>query len=110
MRNIVILTLTFFIFLNTSFASTNNSVTINSNNIEALVTTDGSYARLNDIQDGFENFAGTTVTNNKIILNFDNPNFNIKKAQLHNGDTVNIVKMVFIEGGGGMGGGGKPTR
>jgi len=107
MRNIIAL-LTFTISM-AAYAGSGDmgggrALTIPNSSIEAVVSKDGVYARLIDIQEGFENFKGLKVDKNKAILDLSSPaKLDVESIILNDG--TELFMRVMRASGGDMGGG-----
>jgi predicted acetyltransferase len=82
--------------------SKSNTLVLPVADIEAVVSKDGTYARIIDIQEGFENFNGLSVNSEKLIINIST-DMNIGRIILNNGNS--IYERSISDGGGDMGGG-----
>lgn len=83
-------------------------LTMQSTQIEALESQDGTYARFADIAEGFVKFKGVQAVDNNIIINLDNND--LSSVFLQNGTNPNFNQVIHdhatISRGGDMGGGG----
>lgn len=77
-------------------------VKIDSAMIEALITNDGDYARIEDLSEGFVKFDGVEINGDLLKLDTKNPLFNVDSVLLKNGLENKISRVI----GGDMGGGG----
>ena len=79
--------------------------TIPHNKIEALISNDGVYARVEDLQEGFEFFSGLSISNREIQLNLSkDKKLNVESILLKNGSELRI-EVIRAKSGGDMGGG-----
>lgn len=80
-------------------------ITIASDQIEAVISKDGVYARPIDLQEGFEQFEGVKVTPKKIIIDLSSPaKLDVGSILLRNGLEINSDAFQAVSGGD-MGGG-----
>lgn len=88
------------------FAQNFKFLTLESNQIEALESQDGTYARFADIAEGYVKFEGVQPKNNSLIINLKDTNLN--SIYLQDGSQLNqkFINQVMAASGGDMGGGG----
>ncbi len=81
-------------------------ISISSDQIEAVISKDGVYARPIDLQEGFEKFEGVKVTTKKIILDLSTPaKLDVGTILLRDGRAINMDAFKAVSSGGDMGGG-----
>lgn len=83
-----------------------NILALSNSSIEAVVSKSGVYARLIDLQEGFEQFEGVKVTPNKTLINLSKPNnLDVESLILNDGRELHIQMFRAMVSGGDMGGG-----
>ncbi len=89
-----------------SFASNSEFVKFHKSEIEAVQSFDGTYARFEDISEGYESFSGITSSNDSIYVDIAKSSANT--IILKDGSQLNhaIIKTAAVVVGGDMGGGG----
>jgi hypothetical protein len=90
------------------FAQNFKVLTLESSQIEALESQDGTYARFADIAEGFVKFKGVQAFDNSVLINLNNTN--IHSIFLQDGSNTNLNQILgsqaVVTRGGDMGGGG----
>lgn len=83
-----------------------NILALSNSSIEAVVSKSGVYARLIDLQEGFEHFEGVNVTPEETQINFSKPNnLDVQSLILNDGRELQIQMFRAMVSGGDMGGG-----
>jgi len=86
-------------------AFTAKKIAIPNNLIDGVVSKDGIYSRLIDIQEGYENFEGIQVTPTQTIFDLKKPSrVDLDILILNNGWNLNLDALRVLDGGD-MGGG-----
>lgn len=81
------------------------TLVIPNNNIEAVISQDGVYSRLIDIQEGYERFNGISIDRQNTIFDLNKPTLiDIHTIILMNGTILDIGD-IYGKHGGDMGGG-----
>jgi len=84
---------------------TNKLLSIPNSSIEAVISKEGIYARLIDLQEGFESFKGLDLAKEKTTINFSKPQtINVERILLNDGREISIDRLKRVSGGD-MGGG-----
>lgn len=88
------------------FAQESKLLILESNQIEAIESHDGTYARFADIAEGYVKFEGVEPKNNSLTINLNNTNLN--SIYFQDGSQLNqkSINQVMAASGGDMGGGG----
>ena len=83
-----------------------NILALSNSSIEAVVSKSGVYARLIDLQEGFEHFEGVKVTPTETLINFNKPALlDAESVILNDGRELQIQIFRAMVSGGDMGGG-----
>jgi hypothetical protein len=88
--------------MNAEMRSMANELRFNRNQLEALSTHSGDYARFEDLAEGFVRFKGATIRGETVHIDLNNPELEVDTVLLNTG-----VSHYF---GGDMGGGSKQVQ
>lgn len=78
-------------------------IELEKNQVEAITTINGDYARMDDLEEGFVQFSGALVEEGKLYIKLDDTRSEINSVILNNGLETMMSRII----GGDMGGGGK---
>lgn len=97
-----------FLFTVTSFAQNGDgsgglTIRLSVDEVDALATKSGEYARLADLREGFVKFEGAKITDEFVILDPQKPHNEVRSIILRDGREASVFSVI----GGDMGGGGK---
>lgn len=87
-----------------TFANQDHTVKLSAELIEALVSKDGTYARFDDLNEGFVKFDGVTAEQAQLFIDLTNSQLNT--VLLKDGRRISAESMKAVLDGGDMGGGG----
>lgn len=67
-------------------------VTLNQNDVEAIISKDDVYVRPVDLEEGIDSISGVNVQNGRIYINVSKPGqLNVGNILLQNGDQVRVI-------------------
>lgn len=79
--------------MNNELRSMANELRIHRDQIEALRTFNGDYARFEDLKDGFVRFIGASIIDDKIKLELNNPEFEVESLILTDGTEESLTQL-----------------